>query len=300
MLVRVLAVVIACGVGCNTASHSAEEPDAAVGDGGGADAVAADAAPRTIDVLTINLKTPFPSDTTFGMRTQLVADLILAEQPDVVALQEVTESGSMTNRGEALAQLTGYAFAWHQTHDFVVSKEGIGILARGTITWHGGHDLPHTEFGLLHRAVLGARVMTEGGPIELYATHLTVAGSTTDRADQAAEALAFARAQHTPGVPAYLAGDLNATPDELAMLVLRGEASHDGTTGDLVDAWPQAMTTPGYTIPSDAPERRIDYIYALPDGGTATTCATVLAQPVDGIRASDHLGVLCRFAVASS
>src|SRR5690606_1484319 len=123
---------------------------------------------------------------------------------------------------------------------------------------------------------------------------------TTDRADQAVEALAFARAQHEPGVPAYLAGDLNAPPDELAMRVLRGEASHEGTTGDLTDAWLQATTTPGYTIPSDAPERRIDYIYAFPDAGTATTCATVLAQPVDGIRASDHLGVLCQFTLDPS
>jgi endonuclease/exonuclease/phosphatase family metal-dependent hydrolase len=77
--------------------------------------------------------------------------------------------------------------------------------------------------------------------------------------------------------------------------VLRGAATHGGVTGDLVDAWPPG--SPGYTIPSGAPARRIDYIYALPGGGAATACLTVLADPVDGVRASDHLGVLCTFTL---
>lgn len=58
---------------------------------------------------------------------------------------------------------------------------------------------------------------------------------------------------------------------------------------DLVDAW---TTGPGFTIPSDAPDRRTDYVY-LVAGLTAHACSTVLGELVGGVRASDHLGVLC-------
>ena len=294
----VLVVVVA---GCSTASRSDEGTDASVGR---ADAGLVGDSPstgtRTIKVLTMNLKTALPSDSTFAQRTQLVASLITTEQPDLVALQEVTETSSMQNRGEALAAMTGYSFRFKKTHELLVGNEGIGILARGQITWSGNADLPHTELGLLHRAVLGARVTLPGDTmpsvVELYATHFTVAGSTDDRADQAATALEFARSNHQAGVPAFFAGDLNAEPSELAMKMLRGAASYDGVTGDLVDAWPTGGTGNGFTIPSDAPDRRIDYIYALPQSMTPSSCKTVLVDQIGGVYASDHLGVLCSFA----
>jgi endonuclease/exonuclease/phosphatase family metal-dependent hydrolase len=291
---RLVAVgaLVGCGGGGDAPvdGTSAGEDARAVADGAG------DSAPKApVRVLTMNLKTALPSDATSDQRTAMVAALIAAEQPDVVALQEITQSSSLANRGQVLASATGYALAWRQTHQLGIGQEGIGILARGTIDWHADRALPHPELGLLNRAVIGARVTIEGRAIELFATHLTVAGSTSDRADQAAEALAFAHAHHQVGVPAFFAGDLNAKPDELAMKMLRGAASHGGVTGDLVDAWTQAETGDGFTIPSDGPDRRIDYIYALPGSGTATRCKTVLDQPVHGVRASDHLGVICTF-----
>jgi endonuclease/exonuclease/phosphatase family metal-dependent hydrolase len=256
----------------------------------------ASATAPAITVLTVNLRTALLDGDDVDERTAIVVDLITATAPDVVALQEVTESASLPNRAAVIADATDYAFVWEPTHDLVVGDEGIAVLGRGTITWHAAAALPHVEFGALHRAVLGARVATPDGPVELFATHLTVGGSATERADQAVAALAHARANHAPEVPAFFAGDLNAEPDELAMRVLRGDASHDGVTGDLVDAWPTVSTAPGFTIPSDAPDRRIDYVYAMPGAGAASSCETVLGDPVDGVLASDHLGVLCRFA----
>ncbi len=285
----VLCVVAACG-GAGT-----RVPDSSVG--AAPDSGTGDGSPTgtSIRVLTINLKTALPSDATADQRIAMVAAMIEAEQPDVVALQEITQSGSMTNRAEVLGSMTGYAWEWRMTHELLVGQEGIGVMTRGQIAWHDDDELSHTELGALHRGVIGARVMIEGRAIELFATHLTVAGSTEDRADQAVEALGFARAAHQAGVPAFLAGDLNAEDGELAMKGLRGEASHDGATGDLIDAWSQAETAAGFTIPSDDPDRRIDYIYAFPGSGTASACKTVLGTPSGGVRASDHLGVLCTF-----
>jgi endonuclease/exonuclease/phosphatase family metal-dependent hydrolase len=287
----VLCVMTACGSASATPEGDAHVADGEV-DGGTGDGSTA----TPIRVLTINLKTALPSDAQADQRTAMVAALIEAEQPDVIALQEITQSGSMTNRAELLGQMTGYAWEWRQTHSLFIGEEGIGVMTRGQITWHDDTELSHTEFaGALHRAVIGARVNVAGRTIELFATHLTVAGSTTDRADQAIEALTFARAHHAVGIPAFFAGDLNAEPDEFAMKMLRGEDTHDGVTGDLIDAWSQAETSDGFTIPSDGPDRRIDYIYAFPGSGTATDCKTVLEQPSNGLRASDHLGVICAF-----
>ena len=59
-------------------------------------------------------------------------------------------------------------------------------------------------------------------------------------------------------------------------------------------SWPAVSTDDGFTIPSDGPDRRIDYIYT--QGATPIGCEIVLRDPQNGVRASDHLGVLCTFA----
>src|SRR5688572_16018347 len=86
-----------------SAAGGTDQPDAT----SGTDAVAQIDAPPVmaapIKVLTVNLKTPLPSDSTVDQRTAIVAQLIMAEQPDVIALQEVTKSASLSNRAEVLA-----------------------------------------------------------------------------------------------------------------------------------------------------------------------------------------------------
>jgi endonuclease/exonuclease/phosphatase family metal-dependent hydrolase len=281
-------IAIGLAGGCAAGPPAPAGPDAT----GAPDAPPPDPAdappPAPISVLTVNLRTALLQPDDAEARTAIVIALIDGAKPDVVALQEVTQSPTLANRAQVIADATGYAWVWEPTHELVIGQEGIAILARGEILWHDAQELPHTELALLHRAVLGAKVATANGPVELYATHLTVAGSIDDRADQAEAVLDFIAAHHGDA-PAFLAGDLNAEPDELAMVLLRDE---------LTDAWPEVSALPGHTIPSTAPERRIDYIYAVPTAGisaTPITCATVLAEPVGGVMASDHLGVACRF-----
>jgi endonuclease/exonuclease/phosphatase family metal-dependent hydrolase len=86
------------------------------------------------------------------------------------------------------------------------------------------------------------------------------------------------------------------------MQFLRGDLAFDDDRGDLVDAWSVTRSgDPGPTTPAESPTHRIDYIYdASPTHRTTPrTCRRVLTDPVDGIRASDHVGVLCTFDVAS-
>jgi endonuclease/exonuclease/phosphatase family metal-dependent hydrolase len=69
-------------------------------------------------------------------------------------------------------------------------------------------------------------------------------------------------------------------------------------TADYVDAWVATNPSdPGFTNPSDEPDQRIDYVYAR--GATPVSCELILVDPVNGLRASDHLGVVCDFAIPS-
>jgi hypothetical protein len=77
-----------------------------------------------------------------------------------------------------------------------------------------------------------------------------------------------------PGTPFFVPGE---SQSRARHAVPPGEATHQGVTGDLIDAWMIARPgEDGFTSDAQNPDHRIDYL---------------LMQ----IYASDHLGVLCRF-----
>lgn len=255
------------------------------------------AEPARLKLLTINLQSPLVEGFFVDERTQIVADLINEEQPDFVALQEVAESSTVSNRGEALTDATGYAIAWEVTHDWSLYSEGPAVLSRHPIVWSGSVDLPHTDFfGTVQRKAVGVTAATPYGDVTFVSSHNTLDEDEGVQADQAAAAYDFV-VQHTTGLPAFYAGDLNATPESTAMRFLRGDADHNGATGDMVDAWLEANPgDDGFTFSASDPTKRIDYIYARPGAKGAAvvaSCQHVLAGEVDGVRASDHIGVMC-------
>lgn len=254
-----------------------------------------------VTVLTLNIQTPLLNASDTATRTRMVADLITARKPDLVAFQEVTESALSENRAKQIAEMTGYEHRWKHTHKYQVIDEGIAILSRWPILWSGNVKLSHPElFGLMNRYVLAVRVEAPDGEFQMFCTHLGVLTSAEDGADQVVDALAFIDANPSP-MPGFFAGDMNAEPDSLAMRVARGDASHDGVSGDLDDAWVGANgDAPGFTSTAQDPKRRIDYIYVIPGTQRAArtrACEVVLTQPENGTWASDHLGVLCRFSL---
>ena len=263
--------------------------------------------PLTLSVLTINLLNPLnPPSLNGDQRIRIVADFINARQPDFVTSQEVVQSAIMSNRAEMLANLTGYFWVWEMTHDVpYVFQEGISILSKWPIAWTGAVQLPHEEFGgitmgMFTRSVMGIAAEVLGYNINVFCSHMTIADDELKKADQAAAILDFMTA-HPSARSGFLAGDLNAQPSTLAMRLLRGEATHNGRQGNLSDAWLLANgEDPGLTYPSDNPDKRIDYIYAVPGverQADVLDCELVFTDPVDGVRPSDHVGILCRFLV---
>ncbi len=267
----------------------------------GGDAAGDPGDPGTFLVLTINLKHPLTGLDEARQRLQLVADAIIDRQPDVVALQEVIKDGEEPSFAEQLAVLTGYEWIWEYTFTVpFLFNEGLGILSRWPVVWSDSESLPHLDLIIFTRRILGARVASPHGEIQLFCTHMTTDSDESVKADQALAVFEFI-SSHPSTLPGFFAGDLNAEPDSLAMRFLRGEAEYQGVNGNLIDGWMAVNPDDdGFTIPSGGPNRRIDYIYLVPgseQAADAVSCEVMFAEPVGDVYASDHLGVLCRFSL---
>jgi endonuclease/exonuclease/phosphatase family metal-dependent hydrolase len=114
--------------------------------------------------------------------------------------------------------------------------------------------------------------------------------------------------ENRPGLPVVLLGDFNAAPDTAGMRFLTGRQSLAGVSVHYEDAWEAVHgDAPGDTFTPRNPlvrsgemplerGRRIDHI--LVRGGArgplldVADCRLVFTEPVDGVWASDHFGVL--------
>ena len=278
-------------------------PDAGPGPGDGGPTAdgGSTANPWRLSVLTINLWHDFPGFSNLEARTKIVSAFIAARRPDLVAVQEAGQGATLGNRCEVLAQQTGYACRWISAGGTpAVFAEGPGVLSRWPILDVAHLDLPHPqESGLVRRKALWTSVETPRGVVRLVSTHFSNgegAAAESDRLDQAVALEAFVE-QRAGGLSTLIGGDFNSAPDSAAPRFLRGALAVGGVTSRLRDAWLEASPTlPGYTEPAANPTARIDYIYAAPAasaGARAIACEVVLEALVNGIRASDHLGVLC-------
>ena len=275
-------------------------------DSGGSDADASTvldggAGDDGFELLTINLQNSYLNGSTWPARRDAIAAGITTWQPDVVCIQEAVETGSDPNDAQEVADATGYDAEILLTHMAFLFEEGIAALSRWPIVHTESVKLPIEDLaGVAERHVLMVDVATGGGEVRVFCSHMSISTDSDDKADEAVAAFEFMDARRTERA-AFFAGDLNAEPDTLAMQVLRGDAMHGGATGDLVDVWSALYPSdPGYTIPSDDPDRRIDYVYAVPGtSGPAAVpreCERVFTIPISGSTyASDHLGVRCIF-----
>jgi endonuclease/exonuclease/phosphatase family metal-dependent hydrolase len=104
-----------------------------------------------------------------------------------------------------------------------------------------------------------------------------------------------------------LAGDFDATPDAASIRFWTGRQSLDGMSVYYQDAWEAVHgNEPGHTFTPDnalrspswrpRPARRIDYVMVrCGDHGATldvTGCELAFNQPVRGVWASDHFGVV--------
>lgn len=126
-------------------------------------------------------------------------------------------------------------------------------------------------------------------------------------------ALSDLDARHRTPLPTVVAGDFNADPDSAGIRYLTGRQSLAGRGTHYHDAWEVAGSGPGHTWSADNPNaaediellvrqpghrRRLDYVFvgsphAHPKAfARVRSAGLAFAEPVDGVWASDHYGVV--------
>ncbi len=161
------------------------------------------------------------------------------------------------------------------------------------------------------RSITHVKVQTEGGPVDVYDTHLEGTGAVIEAGEPEAlieieKVLDFINDTRSGTAPVILAGDFNAEPDESSILRLLDEGYIDvlATGGDATCVQAGDPGCTNSTIPlgdnaDNAADHRIDYIFVL--AGTELSFEVVEAQlfnnaPVDIgdgrlLWPSDHIGV---------
>jgi endonuclease/exonuclease/phosphatase family metal-dependent hydrolase len=262
-----------------------------------------------VRLLTFNVLT---MDSASGReRHDVVRRLLPDLRPDVVALQEITHRPDFDQAVELLAP------------DFTI------VDVPGWTPEHVGECLasrwPLGEVSTLDRPLAGG---AESGPraaavaVEVLmppplgpvlVVHHKAAYELPLEHVREEQALATARlveelVSDRPELPVVLMGDLNAGPDAASLRFLAGRQSLAGTSVRYEDAWEAIHPDePGHTFSPRNPlvragqmplerGRRIDHIMTRsgPYGPLldVADCRLVFDQPVDGIWASDHFGVL--------
>ncbi|HWV64574.1 endonuclease/exonuclease/phosphatase family protein [Chitinophaga sp.] len=207
---------------------------------------------------------------------QGIANVILATNPDLVALQEVdsvTGRTSRTDQLKELASITGMYTYFAKSMDFDGGGYGTGILSRFPISSNTTLLLPSSK-GKEPRAAGIVTVKLPGdSSLQFVTTHLDAGRKDGDRIAQANKLADYFRATATPVI---IAGDFNAVPESKEADILR-------------EVFMDATSQMGPTFPSDSPRIKLDYIMLAPKHRWTVTGARIIEETV----ASDHRPVLC-------
>ncbi|RLC84899.1 MAG: hypothetical protein DRJ03_13055 [Chloroflexi bacterium] len=227
-------------------------------------------------IMSYNLHQGFDTDGRLGM--EALAQTIEREQPDVVALQEVSRGWYINGSLDTLTWLSRRLDMPYIFGPATDSVWGNAILSRYPIADYGDGKLPRNG-SPMERGYLWACVdVGNGQELLVIVTHLHHVETDHDiHVHQVSTVLDFWAERPS----AVILGDMNSLPQSPEMGLFRDAG--------LLDAFAELETGKGYTWPSYDPYERIDYIWYTPDfraDDFAITTGT----------ASDHLGVAVTLA----
>ncbi len=207
-----------------------------------------------------------------------IADLIVSEAPDFVALQEVDCNTHRANSPHQngrdfiaeLAHYSGMMGLYCPTIRFSGGYYGIGLLTKHPYIKVENLMLPNPNAKMEQRAILEATVVLPSGDTLMVAsTHLEAFDASCRQAQGQYISERYATVQY----PTIIAGDFNAAPSDSVI------------TDYIAPCWLNC-TDSQPTFSTQDPTQKIDYIFAQPrDAWTATDSRVIPCN------LSDHLPV---------
>ncbi len=192
----------------------------------------------------------------YGVTPEVAVDLeafaraIEAEDPDVIALQEISR-GWLLGAGTDIATWLSHRLQMGVVYGHAADRQfGNALLSRYELTDVAVTQLPYGEGPMRRSAITATVTLTDGTPVRVSSMHLQhKEENTPTRLSQ----LDAAIADIVPTGPSILAGDLNARPGwpEIAAMEGAGWVSAIDAVGD-----PEALTFSTWD-----PVERIDWVF---------------------------------------
>lgn len=234
---------------------------------------------NSIKVMTYNIQHGRGMDGEVNI--ERIAQVILDEGADIVALQEVdvgVERSGRTDIASELSELTGLEYnVFGKNLDHQGGDYGNATLSRFPIVEY--ENIHFEQMGPEKRGILTTLIEIGEFNLLMLNTHLD------HRGDDDSERVLYIQGARDKIIPGYekdgtiFVGDMNDVPGSNTYAVL---------ADFLTDAWMVSGDGEGLTIPADNPLRRIDYIFY-----SGLLSSTLIWVPET--YASDHLPVVSEF-----
>jgi endonuclease/exonuclease/phosphatase family metal-dependent hydrolase len=231
-----------------------------------------------LKVLTYNIH--HGQNTKGELDLQGIANVILATNPDLVALQEVdsvTERTQRIDQLKELAALTGMYTYFAKAMDYDGGAYGTGILSRLPITTKERITLPGSNGSEPRIAGIATIQLPGDSLLQFVSTHLDAGDDPANRISQATALVQYFTPARTAVI---LAGDFNAPPAAKETNILK-------------QLFMDATQSSGPTFPADTPTVKLDYIMIYPKQRYDTIYTRVIEETV----ASDHRPVVCELKI---
>jgi endonuclease/exonuclease/phosphatase family metal-dependent hydrolase len=225
-----------------------------------------------VRIMTYNLHNGF--NTKGKLNIEEIAQVIEREDPDIVAIQEVSRGWLVSGRLDMLTWLSQRLNMPYVSGPTADPFWGNAILSRYPILAHSKHELPPRDLSILRGFITALIDVGNDQQIKIINTHFHhLEGQTEIRKLQSQTILDFITGLDNT----VLLGDLNAEPTDKEITMFRQI--------NLKDATANMDPKLAYTFASDNPYQRIDYILISYDLG-------VWDAQVPLSTASDHLPVV--------
>ena len=233
---------------------------------------------RRLKILSYNVHSCIGTDR--KLDPARIAEVIAAEEPDVIGLQELDVGRNRTggiDQAHTIASLVEMGFHFHPALRVSEEKYGDAILTALPSRMVKGDELPSTGE---QRGAVWVEVDVDGRKVQIFNTHLGLLGG--DRMRQVGALLGASWLSHPDcqGQPKILIGDFNAPSIT---------STYRALARRMTDAVAAVNKKPKATFPSRFPFMRLDHVFV--SGEVTPIEAHAISTPLTRL-ASDHLPLL--------